>query len=44
MEPTKDKIKGEEEQKKNKVRITLTCQNLKNVEKGAKYEVLSNLF
>jgi hypothetical protein len=34
MEPTKDKIKGEEEQKKNKVRITLTCQNLKNVEKG----------
>jgi hypothetical protein len=28
----KDKTKGVEEVKKNKVRITLTCRNLKNVE------------
>ncbi len=44
MEPTKDKIKGEEEQKKNKVRITLTCQNLKNVEKGSYIWVLSKKY
>ncbi len=30
----KDKTKGIEEVKKNKVRITLTCRNLKSVEKG----------
>lgn len=30
----KDKTKGVEEVKKNKVRITLTCSNLKSVEKG----------
>ena len=28
----KDKTKGTEEIKKNKVRITLTCRKLKNVE------------
>lgn len=34
MDPTKEK-KGEEvEQRKNRIRITLTCQNLKSVEKG----------
>ena len=33
MDPTKEK-KGEEvEQRKNRIRITLTCQNLKSVEK-----------
>ena len=32
---TKEKNKGEDEVlKKNKVRITLTCKNVKNVEKG----------
>ena len=33
----KDKTKGEkvvEEQKKNRVRIKLTCQNLKSIERG----------
>lgn len=30
----KDKTKGVEEVKKSKVRITLTCRNLKSVEKG----------
>ena len=30
----KDKTKGVEEVKKNKVRITLTCRNMKSVEKG----------
>ena len=30
----KDKTKGVEEVKKNKVRITLTCRNLKSVENG----------
>ena len=29
----KEKTKGEEDTKKNKVRITLTCKN-KNVERG----------
>jgi len=29
----KDKLKGEEEVKKNNVRITLTCRNVKNVER-----------
>ena len=33
MDPTKEKTKGEEEQRKNRIRITLTCQNLKSVEK-----------
>ena len=32
-EINKDKIKGEEEVKKNNVRITLTCRNVKNVER-----------
>ena len=31
---TKDKAKGEEDTRKNKVRITLTCKNVKNVERG----------
>ena len=30
---TKDKTKGEEDLKKTKVRITLTCKNVQNVEK-----------
>lgn len=30
----KDKTKGEEEQKKTRVRLTLTCKNLESVEKG----------
>jgi hypothetical protein len=30
----KDKTKGVEEVKKNKVRITLTCRNMKSIEKG----------
>ncbi len=34
MDPTKEKTKGEEEQRKNKIRITLSCQNLRSVEKG----------
>lgn len=36
MDPTKEKTKGEEEQRKNRIRITLTCQNLKSVEKGTR--------
>ena len=31
---TKEKAKGEEDTRKNKVRITLTCKNVKNVERG----------
>ncbi len=31
----KEKTKEIEEIKKNKVRITLTCRNLKSVEKGS---------
>lgn len=31
---TKDKAKGEEDTRKNKVRITLTCKNVRNVERG----------
>ena len=30
----KEKTKGEEDTRKNKVRITLTCKNVKNVERG----------
>ena len=30
----KDKTKGEEEQRKTRVRLTLTCKNLESVEKG----------
>lgn len=30
---TKEKLKGEEEEKQNNVRITLTCRNMKSVEK-----------
>ena len=30
----KEKTKGEEDTKKNKVRITLICKNVKNVERG----------
>ncbi len=33
----KDKTKGQEEVQKNKVRITLTCRNLKSVENGKKF-------
>ena len=32
----KDKTKGVEEVKRNKVRITLTCRSLKSVENGNK--------
>ena len=32
-EINKEKTKGEEEVKKNNVRITLTCRNVKNVER-----------
>ena len=35
----KDKTKGQEEVQKNKVRITLTCRNLRSVENG---KILSN--
>ena len=41
---TKDKTKGVEEVKKNKVRITLTCRNLKNVERGIKYIRIIEIF
>lgn len=33
MDTNKEKTKGEDDQKKTKVRITLTCKNVKNVEK-----------
>jgi len=33
MVDAKEKIKGEEEQPKNRVRMTLTCKNLQSVEK-----------
>eukprot|EP00827_Trimyema_finlayi_P000277 TRINITY_DN0_c74_g1_i4.p2 TRINITY_DN0_c74_g1~~TRINITY_DN0_c74_g1_i4.p2 ORF type:complete len:120 (-),score=47.14 TRINITY_DN0_c74_g1_i4:95-454(-) len=38
---TKDKKKVEDEGKKNKVRITLTCRNVKNVEKVCR-EIIEN--
>ena len=34
MDKTTDKTKGVEETRKNRVRITLTCRNVKNVERG----------
>ncbi len=34
MDAKTDKTKGIEETRKNKVRITLTCRNVKNVERG----------
>lgn len=34
MDATKDTKKGEEDVKKVRVRITLTCKNLKSVEKA----------
>lgn len=30
----KDKTKGEEDTKKNRVRINLTCRDVKKIEKG----------
>lgn len=36
MDTNKEKTKGEDDQKKTKVRITLTCKNVKNVEKVTK--------
>ena len=33
MDPTKEKTKGEEEQVKNKIRIILTCRNLRSIER-----------
>lgn len=43
MDPTKEKTKGEEEQRKNRIRITLTCQNLGSVEKGSIPSLISVL-
>ena len=39
---TKEKAKGEEDTRKNKVRITLTCKNVKNVERGNFFYTISN--
>ena len=43
---TDKKTKEIEEVKKNKIRITLTCRNLKSVEKGFNifYSLLRNCF
>lgn len=36
----KDKTKGVEEVKKSKVRITLTCRNMKSIEKGIYFNLV----